>query len=183
MLLINGSRSFLLEADFAAYEFATSFASQSNTVTHFNMEPTSLIDFPRQPYRWIHARMVVEVVERGLEDLSENDLATMIENLHLMRESGLKIAMDDTTWTKTEKYIIEKIHPDFIKTVDWHNLARSRERVGQAKIIAEMIENNTLARVARTLGADYLQGFYFPTPKIAVHISQVINGSKTRSVA
>lgn len=164
MVFMEADARFVLKADLAALDFARDLSSRCNVSTHFNIEPSSLINIPKQDYQPVHDNIVVEIVERGLEKLGTAKLNALIDAVHDLKDAGFKIAMDDVSWTKTEQYLFTHIQPEFIKTNDWVNLANIRPEIKDAEIVAEMVENEIHAQMARVLGADLLQGFYFSRP-------------------
>lgn len=179
LIFTTADDDFIFQADIEAMSFACEMAERGAHM-HFNIEPRSLIRLDAPPCRQLHKKVVVELVERGLDDLCRDDIATLIQAIRGLREAGFKIAMDDTTWTRRERYLFREISPDYIKTVDWKNLYKAKNTAGNTATIAEMVENKTLASVAKTLGADYMQGFHFETPKYVEDLVQRINARRLR---
>lgn len=164
-IFIFADANFILDADIQAMNFALDLAKRTSITTHFNLEPQSLIRLPTEEIQKTSGKVVMEIVERGLSKLDKNELDTLANKALALRKAGYLIAMDDVSWTEAEWYLFKLVEPDFIKTVDWKSLSTARNFAGQSQVIAEMVENETLAKVAKTLGADYMQGFFFDNPK------------------
>lgn len=180
-LFASADEGFILEADLQAMSFAIELSKCWPGNIHFNMEATSLLNVGDLTHDSSHARVVVEIVERGLDTLSDANIKKLIKKLVAFKEAGFQLAMDDATWTQREQLIFKSVEPNYIKTVDWLSLADVSVQSGKTVIIAEMIENQTLADVARTLGADLLQGYHYETPAFAESLAEAINDRRRKN--
>jgi len=137
-------------------------------------------DFGPAVVRWLDE---AEVPGRNLcleitETLPVTEAAVMLENLRLMRGSGVSIALDDfgTRYATLEtlmKYPIDVIKIDrvFVDHIDSSSQARGlvagvidiAERLG-LNVIAEGVERAEEAAVLRSLGCPEAQGYLFSRP-------------------
>lgn len=161
----TATKNDVYEADIQAMHFATQLANRTGEIVHFNVDPQTLLSIQAIDIQKNCHSVVAEIVEGGLGDLSEGDLGRLCDQALLLRKFGYQLAMDDVTWSPAEREIFKRISPDYIKTADWLSLKTARHLADRSRVIAEMVETHMLAEVAKTLGADYMQGFLFDTPR------------------
>ncbi len=119
-------------------------------------------------------RVVFEIVE------SEKivDMAALQRVIQFCRWAGYRIALDDFGSGFNNLTTLIGLNPDYIKldqglisqiageTVTWNLVANMIDAAKQAGVlvIAEGVEDEKTARLLRTLGADFLQGFHIGRP-------------------
>ena len=155
---------------------------------HLNVHPLAALDDARARFDLrlelgLHgirpARVCVEILEGECGD--EDRLA---EAAAAYRAVGLRIAMDDFGFERSNFDRVAALRPDFVK-IDRLLLSRAVGRAGarrllpslvrllhesDAQVIVEGIEDAPEALFAVETGADFLQGYYFgsPRPTLAV---------------
>jgi len=121
--------------------------------------------FSDYPYVLPASRFVLEI--RKSAELTSN----LSRRCSELRGAGFQIALDDVTGMTDE---IRGFLPsvDIVK-IDWPSVERSvlAELVGQFKragkvVLAKKVESTEDAELARQLGCDLLQGYYFAKPQI-----------------
>ncbi len=126
-------------------------------------------DFPAQ-------RLIFEVTET----VAMADLSRSAEVLHRLQELGCQTALDDFGSGYSSYAYLKDLPVDYVKidgsfiigmaenalhreiVQSMHNIARIMGK----QTIAEYVENETLARLVREMGIDYLQGFHIGKPAI-----------------
>lgn len=120
-----------------------------------------------------HLRVTVEITERELT----NDPAALVALVAHYRSRGWGIALDDVGVDPRSVSLMPLLRPDVIKldmSFVQHPLTRERARIvhavvaeaerSGARVLAEGIENAEQVLVAKTLGADLGQGWFFGRP-------------------
>jgi EAL domain-containing protein (putative c-di-GMP-specific phosphodiesterase class I) len=123
----------------------------------------------------IAKRVVLELVEsESLQDYEE-----VIEFIKIVKSKGCKIAIDDFGSGYSNFEYLIKLQADYIKIdgslirhidtqresyVVVSTIVSFAKQMG-IKTIAEFIENEEVFQVAKKLGIDYSQGYYFSPPK------------------
>ena len=144
--------------DSAALRYASRLVSETGLRVHFNMEFSTLLHCPDLPSSVVPG-VVVELVER--HDFSRASLPDIATRVGALRQAGAKIAMDDVTLTSTlESELVALLAPDWIKAEFNDLLAVTYALPTGIPVIAERIESEHQAILARELGADELQGFW-----------------------
>jgi EAL domain-containing protein (putative c-di-GMP-specific phosphodiesterase class I) len=141
-----------------------------------NVGPASIASpqLPRMLRAAGNAGLVVELTEHTKFD----DYEGLLQALGAIRESGVQLSVDDAGAGFSGLSHILKLSPDFIKLdrelikgVDTDPVRRAltASLVGfaagtKAKIVAEGIETADELHAVRTLGVDYVQGYYVGRP-------------------
>ncbi|MFH1132377.1 MAG: EAL domain-containing protein, partial [Pseudomonadota bacterium] len=121
-------------------------------------------------------KVILEVTERA----AIADFQRFRSNIHALRKTGARIAVDDLGSGYAALSAVTEINPDFIKfdmtlirNIDTspirQNLLRNMISFAAdsgAKVIAEGVETLEELQTLQALGSDYVQGFYLarPTP-------------------
>lgn len=121
------------------------------------------------------SRLIIEVLENITADTSK-----IIENIDKLKQSWVKISIDDF-WTGYSNFErLSNIKPDFLK-IDWSLIKwilwkNSDKKISTlraiidfwhrhwAKIIAEYVENEKIYDIIKILWVDYAQWYYFSKP-------------------
>jgi len=143
------------------------------TVSHHDKEFEAVLDRVEQA-GIAPQRVVFEIVE------SEKivDMEALQRVIQFCRWAGYRIALDDFGSGFNNLTTLIGLKPDYIKldqglvgqiageTVTWNLVANMIDAAKQAGVlvIAEGVEDEKTARLLRTLGADFLQGFYIGRP-------------------
>ena len=122
------------------------------------------------------SKVVLEVVECECAD----DLDALQNTLELLRDAGLKIALDDLGAGYASLHLLQRLRPDFVKLdrdlvsgVDCdpfkalilQKLLETAQGLGIATV-AEGVETREEWMWLRGHGAEYAQGFYFARPAL-----------------
>ena len=151
----------MLRADIDAVN-AASILLRTNAyeTVHVNAEPTSMIRS-----EWMEAMafgakegLVIEVVERNTILMSNLIMSQMTSVVDLVRHCGGLIALDDATFTNQTILIVEKLRPEIIK-VERPEYIGSFKAFSDATFVVERVETLQQADMARSAGADCLQGY------------------------
>ena len=148
----------MLRADIDAVN-AASILLRTNAyeTVHVNAEPTSMIRS-----EWMEAMafgakegLVIEVVQHRAGAFNLRGLLQhrFLQALH----EGL-IALDDATFTNQTILIVEKLRPEIIK-VERPEYIGSFKAFSDATFVVERVETLQQADMARSAGADCLQGY------------------------
>lgn len=158
--LVFDDEAAMIEVDVAGLEYAVGLVERTSLRVHCNMEYSTLVLVPRLIRERIRPGIVIELVERH-EIFEKSEVRTWIaEAATKIRSRGGSIAMDDVTPTTLERELIKALRPDIIKVENRDALAEIRNAVKGTPIIAERIETERHAELARKLGAREIQGFW-----------------------
>ncbi|WP_339982042.1 EAL domain-containing protein [Gymnodinialimonas ulvae] len=131
-------------------------------------------------------RLTVEILESVYLEQIHGATSWTIEEL---RELGVEVAVDDFGTGHASVQGLLQINPDVLK-IDRQFVQpateseRARALIGSLigigkslglKVVAEGVENEAQARLARDLGCDILQGFYFGKPMAESELFKVLN--------
>ncbi len=119
-------------------------------------------------------RIILEVTERA----AIRDFATFKKHLHVMRDHGFLIAIDDLGSGYSALNTLAEIEPDFIKFdmalirgIDSNpvrqNLVRNMRAFADdlgIQVVAEGVETRPEYQTVRDLGCHLIQGYYFARP-------------------
>ena len=121
------------------------------------------------------SRVILEI----LEDVASINEDKIIEQLHILREEGFKIAIDDFGSEYSNFYRLLDFHPDYLK-IDGSfvkNIIKCQKcqiiiesiillsHKSKIKVVAEYVHNEEVQNKIKSLGIDYSQGYYFSEPK------------------
>ncbi|HHV49150.1 MAG TPA: hypothetical protein GXX56_09375 [Rhodocyclaceae bacterium] len=153
--------SFMAQVDLSAFNYALKLVEQGAENVHCNFEYTSLVQHAKIIGQRAVKGVVIELVERT-DFLIENPtlLSQSRRVLDQVRKRGAAIAMDDIEPSSLERSLVEIIRPDILKTDNRDALYGIRRFTGSRPIVAERIETETQAAMARWLGATHLQGYW-----------------------
>jgi EAL domain-containing protein (putative c-di-GMP-specific phosphodiesterase class I) len=152
----------MMELDMQALELSSHLSKETGLRTHSNMEYSTLVLAPwKTMSKKIRPGMVIELVERN-HLLKKPEVAAWVkEMLFNIRRLGGIIAMDDVELTDIEKDAVRLFHPEIIKVTNRDGFERVRKCVTHdCRFVAEFIETECHADLARNLGAHELQGFW-----------------------
>ncbi len=121
-----------------------------------------------------HERIVIELTEQACP----NPLSTLRDALHVIRESGAQLALDDYGTGNANLSLWIGLRPDYVKVdrsiangvskspfrLEVLRSLHSIARAGHAQLIAEGLENREDLAVCRNLGIDHVQGFLLGKP-------------------
>lgn len=163
---------------------AQSFAKFSGTEYEFSINITgedllqeylesSLLKYSKR-YNIAPSRVVLEM----LEDIASLGSATILKQLHSLREYGFKVAIDDFGAENSNLSRLLEIEPDYLK-IDGafiKNIVSDKKsqiivdaivsicKQSGIKIIAEYIHDEEVQKRVKELGIEYSQGYYFGAP-------------------
>ncbi len=106
-------------------------------------------------------KVVIEILERV--DITEK----VVEACRHLKQQGYLLALDDFIFDKDYSCLIELA--DIIK-IEFNQVSIDlqvkimQELSGQAKFLAEKVETREEYRLARDIGYDYFQGYFFSRP-------------------
>ncbi|MFC7054370.1 putative bifunctional diguanylate cyclase/phosphodiesterase [Hansschlegelia quercus] len=138
-------------------------------------------------------RLELEITESVLLD----DTESILETLHLLRRTGIRIAMDDfgtgySSLSYLRRFPFDKIKIDqsFVRNADSaaDGAAIIRALVGLGAslgitTLVEGIETEAQLAAVRAEGAQQVQGFLFSAPKPAAEIARMLAGHEKRAAA
>jgi diguanylate cyclase (GGDEF)-like protein len=121
-----------------------------------------------------HERIVIELTEQT----SPNPLSSLLEALRVIRQTGVRLALDDYGTGNATLSLWIGLQPDYVKVdrsiIDDVSKSPLRQEVlrslqniakaGHAQLIAEGLENREDLTVCRNLGIDHVQGFLLGKP-------------------
>lgn len=131
-------------------------------------------------------RLTVEILESVYLERMDDAISWTLEEL---RELGVELAVDDFGTGHASVQGLLQIKPDLlkidrqfvqpaVKSKSAHSLVASLINIGKSlglRVVAEGIEMEDQAQLARDLGCDILQGFYFGKPMAAAGLFRVLN--------
>lgn len=151
---------YMLEHDIAAVRYAGEFAKRTGLRAHCNIEPSTIALGLRRVVKAICPGIVIELVERYEQDGTSPHANDVVDAVRAMRKAGALIAMDDVTPTELEAELIQRVRPDIIK-VENRDALTSVSRIASTRhLIAERVETEWHAQLARLMGVVELQGFW-----------------------
>lgn len=151
---------FMLKHDLAAIRYAGEFSKQTGLRAHCNVEPSTLVLGGRHIAKIIRPGVVIELVER-YDQIGDSMNARSVERaVEVFRKAGAIIAMDDVTPTDLERELIRRIRPDIIKVENRDALAEVSKFAYTRHLIAERVETEWHAQLARLMGVIELQGYW-----------------------
>jgi EAL domain-containing protein (putative c-di-GMP-specific phosphodiesterase class I) len=120
-------------------------------------------------------RLILEITEH----LPIPSPARLLEQMRPLRVNGAKIALDDAGCGYLNMELVRALKPDIVKlcitltrridagseVLDLIRKTVAAIRAEGAEVLAEGVENETQARLARECGCSLAQGFYFDKPK------------------
>ena len=154
-------KNFFLDVNFSAEQF-----SDSNFIT--------LLEDILDTKPWIKDIIVIEITESAMMV----DMERTTEHLSAIRALGFKIAIDDfgtgfsslaylkhfpIDYLKIDKSFVDNIEKDPRDFEILKTIVTLANAIG-AKVIVEGVERHTQYEIVKSLGADYIQGFYFYKP-------------------
>ncbi|OAN71020.1 diguanylate cyclase [Jannaschia sp. EhC01] len=131
-------------------------------------------------------RITVEILESVYLERINDSISWTLQEL---RELGVEVAIDDFGTGHASVQGLLQIKPDVLK-IDRQFLRPATESecaralfgsligIGKSlglKVVAEGVENEAQAQLARDLGCDILQGFYFGKPMAETELFKVLN--------
>lgn len=131
-------------------------------------------------------RLTIEILESVYLERINDAISWTLDEL---RELGVEVAVDDFGTGHTSVQGLLQIKPDVLK-IDRQFVQPAAESecaralvesligIGKTlglKVVAEGVENEAQAQVARDLGCDILQGFYFGKPMTETDLFKVLN--------
>lgn len=143
-----------------------------------NLHPADLVDptlyEPEAPLSKLSNRVVLELTERA----SVVHLGGLRESVIALRRMGFRLAIDDLGAGYAGLTAVAMVHPEFVKldaslVRDLHRSAAQQVVVSamldlakqlSSEVIAEAIETESERNLLRTLGVNYMQGYYFARP-------------------
>lgn len=153
----------------------------SNALLFVNVHVRDLLDpwlrDERNPLLPIASRVVFELTEQA--DTSQIDTLPML--IQELRSRGYRVAVDDLGAGYSGLSVLAAIEPEFIKIdmsiIRGVDASRTKQRLIRsmvslareldARVICEGVETEQEASALRSLGADWLQGYYFGRPAAA----------------
>lgn len=129
---------------------------------HFNAEVTSIMhpDWVQEAAYRVKKGMVLEIVERNNLLDKKSFLREFCATIEMLRNFGVKVAMDDVGTDRRSLDLIEVINPDIIK-IEHPTYIDEIKRNFDAEIVLERIEGKDEARQSLGFGVDYFQGYYY----------------------
>jgi diguanylate cyclase (GGDEF)-like protein len=155
----------------------------SHGPVHVNCYPSTLLNMSGEHLASIFegaGRAAMSVVVELSEQQILGDPSALLPVLRRLRESGVKVALDDVGFGRTSLEALVVLQPDIIK-VDQafvRGISTDPDRRGNlsrlvrvvsalgAELIAEGVEHRDDADVLVELGVSYAQGFLFSRPEI-----------------
>lgn len=142
--------------------------------------------------------LVIEITEHGL-NLDPHVLRASVDGL---RELGCEVAIDDLGAGASGLKIWSVLRPDYVKLDRYFIAQLEQDAVGAevlrslldiahvmgSRVVAEGIETQEQYRILRTLGVDYLQGYYLSRPALDPedhpdHITTIVQEKATENSA
>ncbi|MDD2369094.1 MAG: EAL domain-containing protein [Sulfuricurvum sp.] len=155
------NENFFLDVNFSAEQF-----SDSNFIT--------MLEDILEVKPWIKNYIVIEITESAMMV----DMERTTEHLSAIRALGFKIAIDDfgtgfsslaylkhfsIDYLKIDKSFIDNIEEDRKDIEILKTVVTLANAIG-AEVIVEGVERFTQFEIVKSIGADYIQGFYFYKP-------------------
>lgn len=164
-VLSNGRLPFgdadgMLRVDLSSLEYGALLAKTSGIRVHCNLEYHTLITATDEIERLVCAGIVVELVERHDILRHKRMFERVAKSAERLRAAGALIALDDVTLCSRERSLIRAVHPDIVKVDNRDALVSLCKATHGLQIVAERIEQEHQAELARLLGASMLQGFW-----------------------
>lgn len=121
------------------------------------------------------ANIVLEITEESKIEVDER----LKNRLSILREKGLKVALDDFG-TKNQNHDNRKtLEPEFVKIdksfVNEHDLIHFQSLIANYNVIVEGVETAEQLQKCKELGFHYVQGFYFSKPLTYEELSNKLN--------
>jgi c-di-GMP-related signal transduction protein len=135
---------------------------EENLKMHVNIEWGTILLAGEEMTKRIIPGIIIELVERydALLETSKKQQYTILKVIEAIRKRGGWIAMDDIDPSEITGALIMEICPEIIKVDNRDALSSLRSTHNVTKFIAERIESEDQAELARLLGADEIQGFW-----------------------
>lgn len=152
--------AFMLHHDLAAIRYAGEFAKRTGLRSHCNVEPSTLALGLNRVVKAIQPGIVIELVERYGHSNGPLQPWELADAVRVLKRAGAVIAMDDVTPTDLELELIRRIRPDIIKVENRDALSRVSKVTATRHLIAERVEMEWHANLARLMGVTELQGFW-----------------------
>lgn len=151
---------------------------------HLNLFPSTILNTP--PDRLVRMLAEVAPVDRFCIEVSEQqflgDPTYLLEPLTSLRESGIRLALDDVGYGRSSIEALLVLEPDVVKVdrscvqaIDTHPRERRQlERllsmigISGATAIVEGVETEDELRVLQDIGVRYCQGYLWGEPRPAI---------------
>lgn len=151
---------------------------------HLNLFPSTILNTP--PDRIVRMLSEVGSVDRVCIELSEQqflgDPSYLLEPLTVLREGGIRVALDDVGYGRSSIEALLVLEPDVVKVdqscvraIDSHprerrQLERLHSMIGisGATPIVEGVETEEELRVLKEMGVQYCQGYLWGEPRPAL---------------
>lgn len=151
---------FMLEHDREALRFAYKFSKATGYRAQCNVEPTSIIGGVKSLLEFADRSVVVELVERHEPRYDSHLFCSLVDGCRRIMKAGYRLAMDDVTPTDLEIELIQILKPNFLKVDGRQSLERVKKHAPGGYLIAERLESEGQAELAKRLGVRELQGFW-----------------------
>ena len=164
-VLSNGRLPFgdadgMLRVDLSSLEYGALLAKTSGIRVHCNLEYHTLITATAAVERLVCKGIIIELVERHDILRHPRMFERAAESTERLRAAGALIALDDVTLCSRERSLMSAVRPDIVKVDNRDSLFSLCKEVHGLQIVAERIEHEHQAELARLLGASMLQGFW-----------------------
>ncbi|WP_406609392.1 putative bifunctional diguanylate cyclase/phosphodiesterase [Agarivorans sp. JK6] len=138
-----------------------------------------------------HSQLAPELLHIEMtESVFTSDIGLLAEQIKTLQDKGVKVSIDDFGTGYSSLSIMQdlavnivKIDRSFVERIDTNGYAIITAVMHMARalnysVVAEGIETQSQMNILRSLGVDYLQGYYFAKPLPIDQVEQLISAEQ-----